>query len=378
MILQPFLALFSLILYYVPVDVSATAGNMPNGKEFHVMCSLISLARTDLTQLNVAELSSADVAEIEQLNMSASVASWYDAFDDEVKDAQAEKAESTCSKIMAHDKENCKTLYPKWQAAKAAFVAVSKTNDKLKLKRWPQETVTGRRIQKQLALIAAHAKTIYSDYEKNIKPSLADGAPDIRAALEIALYGAGATKKDGSETATIKHSSTRQADCAVPSAGKSLIGDLVCLCAPDSTTTAVNFCGPAVATSGQEWGGSFVTKTAWDTLAHKCKPFEGKLTAIEITAALAAFRAALKSDKQADPGTVILGHPHSTGKCASAAKVACVDYTNAMTHWPSEPSNEIKCYKSLEQAASKLVARAQQAAKQEKTATELQQLNLSA
>nr|APD73331.1 variant surface glycoprotein 1125.1063 [Trypanosoma brucei] len=378
MILQPFLALFSLILYHVPVDVSAAAGDMPNGKEFHVMCSLISLARSDLTKLNVAELSTADVSEIEQLNMSASVASWYNAFDDEVKAGLDAKADSICSKIMPTDKDNCKTLYPKWQASKAALIAGSKENDKLKLKRWPQETVTGRRIQKQLALIAQRANTIYNDYVSNIKPRLADGAPDIKADLEAALYGAGASKKDGSEAATITHSSNRATDCAIRAAGKSLIGDLICLCAPDSTTTTVKLCGHTVATHTHAWGGSFVPKTAWDTLAPKCSPFTGKLTAHEITAALAAFRAALKSDKQADPGTVILGHTHTTGKCPSQAKVACVYYTSAMSQWPSEPSNEIKWYKSLEQAASKLLARAQQAAKQEKDATELQQLKLSA
>nr|AAK49465.1 variable surface glycoprotein [Trypanosoma evansi] len=372
------LAFVLLLLPELVKYAKAAQGDMPNGKEFHVMCSLISLARSDLTKLNVAELSTTDVSEIEQLNMSASVASWYNAFDDEVKDAQPDKAESICSKIMAHDKENCKTLYTKWQATKAAFVAASKTNEKLKLKRGPQETVADRRIQKQLALIGERANTIYSDYVKNIKPSLADGAPDIKADLETALYGAGASAKDGSEAATITHSGSREANCAVPEAGKSLIGDLICLCAPDSTTTNVKLCGHTVATHTQAWGGSFVPKTAWDTLAPKCKPFEGKLTAIEITAALAAFRAALKSDKQADPGTVILGHPHTTGKCASAAKVACVDYTKAMTQWPSEPNNEIKWYKSLAQAASKLLSRAQQAAKQEKTATELQHLKLSA
>nr|AGH60698.1 variant surface glycoprotein 1789 [Trypanosoma brucei] len=286
MILQPFLALFSLILYHVPVDVSAAAGDTPNGKEFHVMCSLISLAHSDPTKLNVVELTSNDVSEIEHLNMSASVTSWYNTFEDEVKDAQADKAEKTCSKIMAHDKENCKTLYSKWQATKAAFVAASKTNEKLKLKRGPQETVTGRRIQKQLVLIAERANTIYNDYVKNIKPSLADGAPDIRADLDAAIYGTGASAKDGSEAATITHSGSREANCAVPEAGKSLIGDLVCLCAPDRTTTEVKLCGHTVATHSQAWGGSFVPKTAWDTLEPKCAPFSGVFTAADITEAL--------------------------------------------------------------------------------------------
>nr|AGH60577.1 variant surface glycoprotein 1659 [Trypanosoma brucei] len=324
------LAFVLLLLPELVKYARAAQGDMPNGKEFHVMCSLISLARSDLTRLNVAELSTADVSEIEQLNMSASVTSWYNEFDDEVKDAQAEKAESTCSKIMAHDKENCKTLYSKWQATKAAFIAGSKTNEKLKLKRGPQETVTGRRIQKQLALIADNAKSIYNDYEKNIKPSLADGAPDIRADLDAAIYGTGASAKDGSEAAAIIHSGSREANCAVPEAGKSLIDDLICLRATDSTTTDVKLCGHTVATHTQAWGGSFVPKTACDTLEPKCQSFTGKLTAHEITAAVAAFRAALKSGKQADPGTVVLGNPHTTGKFPSQAKVVCVDYTKEM------------------------------------------------
>nr|APD74284.1 variant surface glycoprotein 1125.2866 [Trypanosoma brucei] len=303
---------------------------MSKGKEFHVMCTLISLAHSDPTKLNVVELTRNDVSEIEHLNMSASAASWYNAFEDEVKDAQADKAEKTCSKIMADDKESCKSLYTKWQATKAAFVAASKTNEKLKLKRGPQETVTGRRIQKQLALIAERANTIYAEYERNIKPSLAADAPDIKTDLENALFGTGTFKKDGSDTATMSHSGTRSVDCALPAAGKSLIGDMICLCAPDRTTTAVELCGHTVATHGNTWGPTFVPKTDWRTVESKCPPFTEKLTAHEITAALATFRAALKSDTQGTDGTVILGHPHTSGKCPRQAQVACVDYTKAI------------------------------------------------
>nr|AGH60575.1 variant surface glycoprotein 1657 [Trypanosoma brucei] len=322
---------FLLVLFPALVQYARGAqGDTQNGKEFHAMCSLISLARSDVTKLNLAQLSSPNVSEIEQLNMSASVTSWYNAFDDEVKDAQPDKAESTCSKIMAHDKESCKSLYTKWQATKAAFVAASKTNDKLKLKRGPQEIVAARRIQKQLALTADRANAIHTDYVNNIKPSLANGSPETKADMENALFRASASKKDGNDAETCTHSSNRATDCAIRAAGKSLIGDLISLCAPDNTATDVKICGHKVGTNGQAWGGSFKQKTVWDILAPKFPPFSGVLTAAKITAALATFRVALRSDKQADAGTVVSGQAHTDGTCDSQPEVACVDYTKEM------------------------------------------------
>nr|APD74519.1 variant surface glycoprotein 1125.3168 [Trypanosoma brucei] len=187
-----------------------------------------------------------------------------------------------------------------------------------------------------LQLLAAEAEAALSKYNSNVQPKLVKETNEITAAIKAALYGKGAGKTDGSGVKTMGILGTRNTDCKTPSAGKSIVGDIFCLCAVDNTKRSAQHCGLNTPTAaGGDWaalGSSYKTAT-WSEIKTACKHRpKPKLSADTLRGIQAKFLSKLKKDPELDEATQATAYlgQNNGGNCGAANAARCVDYGSAL------------------------------------------------
>nr|APD75705.1 variant surface glycoprotein 1125.5657 [Trypanosoma brucei] len=223
---------FALNLWLRPGQ--ATAGDGANIAEFNILCEAVLLEDADPTvEICAAAVTDAEVNDIIQLNVSAAPDSWYSKFPKETPAEEPTAKTTGCS--GSSDESACIGNWMKWATAKANLLKRVTAEPHLNPGNLKKHQAGASMYIANLQLLAAEAEAALSEYNTIIKPKLVKENNAITTAIKAALYGKGTTAYDGTDAKTMGTLGTRNTDCKTPSAGKSIVGDLFCLCAVDST-----------------------------------------------------------------------------------------------------------------------------------------------
>ncbi|RHW70487.1 Trypanosomal VSG domain containing protein [Trypanosoma brucei equiperdum] len=211
-----------------------------------------------------------------------------------------------------------------------------------------------------LQLLAAEAEAALREYNSNVRPKLVKENNAITAAIKEALYGQGASKYDGTDGKTMGTLGTRNNDCKTPSAGKSIVGDLFCLCAVDNSHAAAKPCGfDTTAAKGGTWATLGTTHKAatWAAIKSACKHRpKPQLSEHTLRTIQTKFLSKLKGDPSLDgesKATAYLGTDNNCD-CGAAHAARCVDYGSALK--PDPTGDKISWYDELTNAANAAAA----------------------
>nr|ARB50933.1 variant surface glycoprotein [Trypanosoma brucei] len=197
----------------------------------------------------------------------------------------------------------------KWTAAKDRIKKTEEPARRKFIDKTVRKETQGKRTAAKIAKLLKLAEAEYSRYTKEVKQHIQPDGPNIKSNLDEALFGVGATKKDGTDEQSSSKGNSRTNSCKGLNVKKSLLGDLLCLCVVTSEKDDANPCGFSTDTV-KEQGWTAITgshqKNAWETFKEQCaKPPQQKLSVAVIRAAPAGFDAALKGATAADIGTSI-------------------------------------------------------------------------
>nr|APD73771.1 variant surface glycoprotein 1125.1590 [Trypanosoma brucei] len=254
---------FALDLWMRPGE----AANCDGAKiaEFNILCEAVLLEDADPTvEICAATVTDAEVDDIIQLNVSAAPDSWYSKFPKEYSEEEPTAKATGCS--GSSDERRCIENWTKWTKAKADLLKRGTTEPHLNPSKLNKKQTGASRYIAATQLLAAEAETALREYNSNVRPKLVKENNAITAAVKAALYGKGAGKTDGTDGKTMGILGTRNADCKTPSAGKSIVGDLFCLCAADNTQSSAKPCGfdtPTAKISDWQTVGSSHKTTTW-------------------------------------------------------------------------------------------------------------------
>nr|APD74570.1 variant surface glycoprotein 1125.4035 [Trypanosoma brucei] len=336
--------------------VYGAAGDGANDADFHVLCNLVNLAKTPvdtaIPQLNLDDKALDDIREIW---VALADPKYTTSLPNKLGAEGAATAETPCQ--TSPKAAECKSNWTKWQAAKQRTATAGEQAKHKPLSDELRNSVWGKQAAEAVAHLEAKATKDLNDYTNSLKSQITTMRTTLKSQLTDALYGNGQTSFEGTEGATLTVGSNRAAGCEGANVSKSLVGDLLCLCAVDSNQGNAKHCGfVTTSCSSGLWtactGAS--AKSAWLKIDGKC----GHFTKLEfgpqaLTLALAAFSGRLRSDITADADTeaaVYLGNSH-TRNCAQTGQAArCVDYSSAFKEGASR--QKISWYDKLASAAT--------------------------
>nr|AGH60287.1 variant surface glycoprotein 1355 [Trypanosoma brucei] len=345
----------------------AVPGDGKNEFEYRALCTLVNIAKLPTNAITLPTVSEETVLSIEVLNMSASNDDWKKNFP-----AAGEPDPEPTPPCTSGDKRiRCNDKYSRYKQVKSTLAAETKaheTKDKHNLFAGVQQTAAGQRAKLQLQHVAEAAATLRENFIKSPDYPAANIADEIKHELQQALYGTQSKPPGDTYTDQWSQSGARSTDCKTDKAGKSIRGDLACLCIADNTQTQQT-CGDSIGpASGTAWA-SIAVKNNIETVANACaKMTKPKLTAATIRKALSAFTHALHSNTAGGADAILLGQAHSDGACGGGAGKACVDYTATLAPSTADDDNNIPWYKHVAAAAKKLE-------QVEKAASEAEKLN---
>nr|APD74602.1 variant surface glycoprotein 1125.4069 [Trypanosoma brucei] len=333
----------------------ATAGDGANIAEFNILCQAVLLEDADPTvEICAAAVTDAEVNDIIQLNDSAAADSWYSKFPREYP--VEEPTAKTAGRTGISDEKRCIANWMKWAKAKADLLKRATTETHLNPSKLNKKQTGASRYIAATQLLAAEAERELSEYNSIIKPKLVKENNAITTAIKAALYGKGATAYDGTDAKTMGTLGTRNTDCKTPAAGKSIVGDLFCLCAVDSTQSSAKPCGFDTASAkSSDWQtlGTNHKKATWADIKTACKHRpKPKLSEDTLRSIQTKFLSKLKGDPAQDGTSKAAAYlwSHNNGECGAANAARCVDYGLALK--PTSGAGKIAWYDELTNAVN--------------------------
>nr|ARB50918.1 variant surface glycoprotein [Trypanosoma brucei] len=204
-----------------------------------MLCTLTNLAQPNLKQeLPQITVKKDTIVTIEEINLTMADESWTKKF---LTDSSTETTTAQQKGFPeGPTKQACVENYDKWAAA--AIRLAGKPEDS-KRKSLPQPMKTKekeiRAAIQALGLLNTSDK-LFKSYVETLQPVLDPEKTKIKTHLVSALYGAGASALDGSDQQTSPKAANRNAACSGTNAGTSLIHNLICICAVDSTESTAH------------------------------------------------------------------------------------------------------------------------------------------
>nr|AGH61080.1 variant surface glycoprotein 521 [Trypanosoma brucei] len=338
-----------------------------NGADMHMLCNLLSLET--LTPEDPIETHdfSKDINEIRQMNMTTAPAAWQALF-------EGGKATNSWKIKSGPNKEE--PMKTHWQATYDGWVAdLERTTAKEAGKTWIElnpppsgewEKHESHKIINRTLRYLIEANTEMVALQEKVRSTKPQEAA---ALLSEAFYGEG--NKDGKPTKanTINGAGGYASGCAT-NGGKSILGDLMCVCgstAPggtqDCTGTNVNLAGDSD------------MSTKFEAAKQLCKEKPaGRLTESRIRAAEQSAKQAIRTSENGGSQIKHLGKISGAG-CTGAAGQQCVIYTNYLAGDSTAKSvANIPWIKKLEAAAAALEDRDLTQAKASSKAVEVKTL----
>nr|APD73013.1 variant surface glycoprotein 1125.162 [Trypanosoma brucei] len=299
-----------------------------NLAEFRVLCRLISLAQLTPPDQSKNVVEDSIAAEIDVLNMSASMGSWQNNF--VTASTTPSKDAPDCTK--AAKPISCDENYERYKAAYEKLKAALQDNEKKEsyaIKPPITQTATGRRVQKQLDKLARQARTIASQHAPTGPTGHITLSQKAKHELQQAIYGTQAAPGATNCNHIWTNTGTRQSDCSGNKAGTSLAGDIICVCGKDGTQNT-DICGTGITDGTTNWEAGGSTAKATEILAKCAKAEQSELTAGNLRQAVAAALSLLKETGGAGH-KLVLGAEANDNTCKTSDDAACVQYGAAVS-----------------------------------------------
>nr|AGH60801.1 variant surface glycoprotein 1895 [Trypanosoma brucei] len=210
---------------------SDSAFSEANAADLHLLCAAFRLGGVDMQLPDIKELEQADIDELRTMNMSTADPSWQELFKgDPNKDTwQARKDAIKKEPFLTHWDQS----FPQWQQDYQRAIKTSKG------KTWIAEhKALSNEWHRQLAAHTINATleqilSLQTTYDRIKTAVTTTKAQEVKSLICEALYGAGQTDCTPKATVTTAHDTTWASGCAT-AGGKSIVGDMLCLCCKDN------------------------------------------------------------------------------------------------------------------------------------------------
>nr|APD74021.1 variant surface glycoprotein 1125.2532 [Trypanosoma brucei] len=336
----------------------STAGDGANAADFQVLCALVNLAQTDLsTAFPKKPIAESALDTIRDIYISIADPDWLKMFPDKPPQETPTAKAVGCGK--PEEETDCLANWTKWTAAKARAKEEGKNAKFPRLSDEVTKSSWGKRQAEYVAHLESEATRLHKRYKASEEATANPKSSGLQKQLDNALYGKDATSKDGQATQTRTTGGDRNSECKGTNVGKSLIGDLFCLCAVDSTTNNALSCGfDTAGCTGTAWSSCTAASAGetWTKIKEQCGHYlKPQLTHSAISMTLSAFLGRLQRDATKDIRNqiaVFLGQ-HNNGDCGDNNAKRCLDYTNAFKGGPA--AHKIAWFDAILAADSELV-----------------------
>nr|AGH60053.1 variant surface glycoprotein 1113 [Trypanosoma brucei] len=301
---------------------SDSAFTEENAVDLHLLCAAFRLGGVDMQLPEMKELKQADIDEIRTMNKSTAEASWQELFKgDPNKDTcQARKSATNKEPFLTHWEQS----FPQWQQDYQRAIATGNgktwlAEHKVPSNEWHRQ-LAAHTINETLEHILSPRKS----YDK-IKSDITETkAKQVKALICEALYGDGQTDCTPKATVTTTTDTTWTTSCGT-NGGKSIVGDMLCLCCASSGGNTADCDNSNIAC---DWTSSNIGKFA--TVTAKCpnqKPT--KITPQLLATTIAQLKSRIKHKDQGSAIKFHLGKDPSS--CTGTTGSLCVTYTTATT-----------------------------------------------
>nr|APD72747.1 variant surface glycoprotein 1125.1298 [Trypanosoma brucei] len=299
---------------------SDAAFSEANAADLHLLCAAFRLGGVDIQLPDIKELDQADIDELRTMNMSTADPSWQELFKgDPNKDTwQARKNAIKKEPFLTHWDQS----FPQWQQDYQQ--AIKTSNGKI----WIAEhKAPSHEWQRQLAAHTINAtleqiSSLQTTYDRIKTAVTTTKAQEVKSLICEALYGDGQTDCTPKATVTTAHDTTWATGCAT-AGGKSIVGDMLCLCCASSGSSTQDCDNSNIACG---WSSSITAQAA--TVTAKCpsqKP--AKLTAQVLAATIAQLKSGIRHKDDSSAIKFHLGsNPNS---CGGTSGQLCVEYAKA-------------------------------------------------
>ncbi|CAJ15942.1 variant surface glycoprotein (VSG), putative [Trypanosoma brucei brucei TREU927] len=363
------------IVLLIPQPALSNSAADENRGPFTALCTLVNLAKQPPAQLQAPADIAATLETIAAINMTVADSTFMDKVD--------------VNKDYATADQPFRDARPGWEKNYALFSKAKRKatgDEKAKFASWAAKKGIPN-LKQQVIKLAEAAQKIGADAEAAAS-RLATGK--VEELLNKALYGTAAPTDTSYKLAT-DTADNRAKLCSqkggkgksIP--GKSLVHDLICLCARGPNSDASQgkaCCGDCDGNLATEVAVNSDAKTQIDALTKACSKLGSptELTRATLTGAVAALANQLqhKTATQSSENNV-LGTMHSDGSAGCTGNAAsnggkCVVYKDGLT---SSGDNAVQWLKHLQEAISEEARRHAASQKLQTLATQIKLLNIT-
>nr|AGH60108.1 variant surface glycoprotein 1169 [Trypanosoma brucei] len=296
-------------------QVSST-NNGKNGRQYYTLCAIYREATAPIGQKAQPFVQGADYDTLLEANMSVSDENWQKMFDDDSEtNTWAKKKDGLKAK---NDKIDWEKEWESWRKARKALIKEAGKWATLSkdLKKPAATSAAAQRIRELTRAEQAAVRQAAS--EPTVGPTKITDA--IQTKLKDALCAGKAAWKNSPATCDMTNpAESKSTACDKTHAGKSLLSDMLCLCA----TVTNGECLQGAASNSLLNVAALKSGAMAELLEHCPKIDDNTPPAQQLANGLSAFQSMVGQGKNVD-GAIIFGGDITTG-CDNPAS-SCVDY----------------------------------------------------
>nr|AGQ50253.1 variant surface glycoprotein [Trypanosoma brucei] len=286
--------------------------------DMHLLCAAMAIEKVEPAAPTLADNFDNDISELRRMNMSTADECWRSNFKGDPKtDTWESRSKAGATEpFVSHWKAD----FGKWQQDYQTAEVANKPKTWLADNPPPQgayaKKLTHKLINETLNELTSKLAS-YGETKQKIVPG---GVNKVKELISEALYGTGQLTFEAKSDATYKYSSTYSEACGV-NGGKSIAGDLLCVCCQASGTSQACDNTPINCNWATNTMDSHIA-----TLKTKCpakKPT--KLTLGTLMQLTAHLKAGIRKGEKSTAIKFYLGG--DLAKCDGATDQTCVDYS---------------------------------------------------
>nr|ARB50541.1 variant surface glycoprotein [Trypanosoma brucei] len=346
------LTLITMVAFAVKRQATAAAGEYKNQKHLHNLCQLVALTKASLENEDTAEISSAQLDELERINMSLA----HPIFKEKLPTKAAEKKYGSAYCQPPGNKEECKENHGRWEDVFIAMHDNGKLKDIYKVKKEQLTSTSGRSAAMQIQLLLKKAEQIREEYNTGSLAALTSPSKTVTQLIHEAIYGKAAQTDLTKDTCEVTLTSGRGDDCNGDVGRTAVCATLMCLCAKEGAQDK-ELCGSAASSNaGGSWGQA-QRASIWNNIKSVCKAYQAPaVTPVKIRALIQNALAAVTTVENGGGDHLVLGKAHTDGTCSTRSDVGCIQLSDTRTLSTAPPAKSLTWVDLLERAADRLQA----------------------
>nr|AGH60593.1 variant surface glycoprotein 1678 [Trypanosoma brucei] len=313
----------AMLAYLTHAIRPATSAADANAQAHGIMCRLQALAAAQPPTTTIKPDKGNSLQAMLELNLTTSDDNWRTLFDTKLAKEQGDKMPAAYES-SSYSKDWSAKWQHWWSAAKRAEDAKTGTAEHSKYKKIPDEQQR-RFLHSIIEQNTAKLEDLQTQYNLLKEEATQTLTAKIQKELNAALYGGDGTKTAVDTTNTLDGAAGWTTTCGAAKAGRSIIGDFLCLC--NGADGGSNECPGSYAQ--QNWGAAVSTpRTTWPALKATCpQQAKPKLSSGAIAAAIASFESTLGRKTSGGETKVFLGSSQDHS-CDGTSSRLCVSYDN--------------------------------------------------